>query len=235
MGRIWVMIVFVFSFTFSCFAQEEEEVEEMLYHNYPTKIPEKLSPVLEGDFKLPSPLQNKAFHNIAKGIADFNLMYQYPLFSNFLIGAGFKFQYFQFADFLTNNNFSNSGKLFNYAPYGRLSYIKFANPRLFWQLSVKGGYSYKKINSFSCSNAGEAQPKQEEFYLEPQMGIHIFVDESLSFSLVVANYIGFNNFNPSLMCLSSFGGFTAADSEGNYNVFGIGFGFTYFFNKKGSK
>jgi hypothetical protein len=37
------------------------------------------------------------------------------------------------------------------------------------------------------------------------------------------------------MCLDSFSGYDASDSVGNYNMLGIGFGFTYFFNKQGEK
>ena len=126
---------------------QEEVIEELEYHNYPTKIPEKLSPILEGDFKIPTPLNNKAFRKIANGIADANILFQYPLTKNLLLGGGFKYGYYQFIDFLTNNSFSNSGKLFSYSPYGRLSFLKFSNPRLFFQFSTKAGYSIMDFNS----------------------------------------------------------------------------------------
>lgn len=234
MAKFWVFISLFLLAGINVFSQEEV-IEEMEYHNYPTKIPEKLSPILEGDFKIPTTLNNKAFRKIANGIADANILFQYPVTKNVLIGAGFKYGYYQFVDFLTNNSFSNSGKLFSYSPYGRLSYLKFANPRCFFQFSSKVGYSIMKFNSFTCTNAGEKQPSQEFLFIEPQISVHIFVDESLSFSMGVSDYIGFKNFNPSVMCLDSFNGYEASDSEGNYNMLGIGFGFTYFFNKKGEK
>jgi hypothetical protein len=234
MAKIYFFILIFLSMSCQIFAQAEI-FEEMEYHNYPTKIPEKLSPIIEGDFKIPTPLYNKAFRKIANGIADANILFQYPITKSILLGAGFKYGYFQFVDFLTNNSFSNSGKLFSYSPYGRISYLKFSNPRLFFQLSVKAGTSLMQFNSFTCSNLGEKPRTQNSFFLEPQISAHIFVDESLSFSMAISNYIGFNSFNPSLMCLDSFSGYNASDSEGNYNVLGIGFGFTYFFNKKGEK
>lgn len=214
---------------------QEEVIEEMEYHNYPTKIPEKLSPILEGDFKIPTPISNRAFGKIANGIGDINLIFNYPIAKSFLIGAGFKFGYYQFIDFLTNNSFSNSGKLFCYSPYGKITYLKFSNPRLFFQFSSKFGYSFMDFNSYTCTTTGEPNSMQECFFIEPQLSAHIFVDESLSFSLAVSDYIGFNNFNSSLLCLESFPGYSAENSLGNYNILGIGFGFTYFFNKKGEK
>ncbi len=213
-------------------AQEEQLELEQTYQNYPTEIPEKLSPKLDGDFKLPTPLRNAAFSKICNGIADINIAFQYPLFGKVMLGAGFKWEYFQFADFITNNSFSNSGKLYNYAPFLQLTYLKFSTPRLFWDFSVKGGYAMMFFNSYTCANAGEPQPTQSSFYLVPQIGINLFVDESLSFSFLVSDIITFNNFNPSLMCLSSFAGLSTGDSNGKYHVLGIGFGFNYFFNKK---
>jgi hypothetical protein len=232
MARLFSVILFLFLAGTTVFSQEDV-LEELEYHNYPTKIPEKLSPILEGDFKIPAALNNTAFRKIGNGIADVNLLFQYPLTKNFLLGAGFKFGYYQFVDFITNNTFSNSGKLFSYSPFGRISFLKFANPRVFIQVSTKAGTSIMNFNSFTCTNNGEDGKVQRSFFIEPQVGVHIFVDESLSFSMVVSDYIAFNNFNPSLMCMESFGGFNPSDSEGNYNVLGIGFGFTYFFNKKG--
>lgn len=234
MARISLLILFFLLVGTKLFSQEEV-IEEVEYHNYPTAIPEKLSPMLEGDFKIPTPLANKAFRKIGNGIADANLSFQYPITRGILLGAGFKYGYYQFVDFLTNNSFSNSGKLFSYSPYGRISFLKFSTPRLFFQFNAKAGYSMMFFNSYTCTNAGEGAHQQNTFFIEPQVSAHIFVDESLSFYLGVANYIGFNDFNPSLMCLETFNGFQASDSAGNYNMLGIGFGFTYFFNKKGAK
>jgi hypothetical protein len=217
------------------FAQEENILEEQVYENYPTTIPDKLSSSIEGDFKIPTPLRNEAFDKIANGIADINLLYQYPVLKKFSVGLGFKYNYYQFRDFISNNTFANSGKLFNYAPFGRLSFIKFSNPRLFWQISAKAGYSFMQFNSYTCTAAGEKSHDQSTFFLEPQIGAHLFVDESLSFSLIVSNYFGFGNFNSGLMCLPNFAGLSEEDSIGNYSMLGIGFGFTYFFNKKALK
>ncbi len=228
-----VFLISFFLLTGTRVFAQEDVLEELEYHNYPTKIPEKLSPIIEGDFKIPAALNNKAFRKIGNGIADINILFQYPITKNILLGAGFKYGYYQFVDFISNNSFSNSGKLFSYSPYGRISFLKFASPRVFLQISSKAGTSIMDFNSFTCTNNGENGKIQRSFFIEPQIGVHIFVDESLSFSMVISDYIAFNDFNPSLMCMESFGGFSPTDSEGNYNVLGIGFGFTYFFNKKG--
>lgn len=227
------LFILLFS-VISCFASAQEELPELeqTYQNYPTEIPEKLSTKLDADFKLPAPLKNSAFHKICNGIADANVAFHFPIVDKLMIGAGFKWEYFQFTDFITNNSFSNSGKLYNYAPYLQLSYLKFSTPRLFWDFSVKTGYSMMDFNSYTCNIAGETQPTQNSFYIEPQIGINLFVDESLSFSFLVSDIITFAEFNPSLLCLSSFAGLNPNDSAGNYHVLGIGFGFNYFFNKK---
>jgi hypothetical protein len=228
-------ILILFLFPVYVMAQDETGVdEEMIIYNYPTTIPDKLSPMIEGDFKLPTPFYNKAFRKIANGIGDMNLHFQMPLFKGFMLGGGFKFGYYQFIDFINSNSFSNSGKLFIYSPYGKLSYIKFTTPRLFFQFSVKAGYSIMQFNSYTCTNSGEGTKGQNNIFIEPQLSANIFVDESLSFSVLMSNTTMFNNFNPSLLCLESFNGFSPEDSQGNYHIFGIGFGFTYFFNRKQS-
>jgi len=217
---------------FSVSAQEEEIIPE----EDPKK--EKVPDVrqnIKGDFKIPTPTYNKSFTKTVNGIADMSLHYNYPVFRYFTAGAGFKFTYLQINDFKTNVKTNANVKI--YTPFVRFGFEKFTRPKFFYGAHLKAGYASLNFFSNICDSLyGEkGGPKDKGLYLEPEISFYLMAGDNLAFGIQIAYNFIFDKYGPDNVCLPNFSGMTAADSEGNYQYFSLGFGFSASISKERKK
>lgn len=219
-------------FTFSVLAQEDEVI--------PEEVPDKIKvpdvrQTIKGDFKIPTPTYNKSFTKTVNGIADMSLHYNYPVFRYFTAGVGFKFTYLQINDFKTNVKTNASVKV--YTPFVRLGFEKFTRPKFFYGLHLKTGYSTLNFYSNICDSlyGDSGAPKDKGFYIEPEISFYLMASDNLAFGIQIAYNVIFDQYGPDNVCLPNFSGMSASDSQGNYQFFSLGFGFSASISKERKK
>lgn len=235
MRRLFLTGVFAV-FSVLLFAQESGGTNETPDQNHREIIPAYRMNI-KGDFKLPTPIRNKAFAKTIDGIADASISFNYPFLKYFHGAVGFRYSYFQINDLKINAK--TNANLQIYSPFVKLAYERYANSVFLYGLSLKAGYSYLNYYSSTCQQCDSTKtcmPRQQAFMIEPELSLTMMANDNLAFSFLLGYTVIFDHYSASNVCLSNFSGLTAKDSQGYYQYFCAGFGFTAFLGaEKNSK
>lgn len=217
-----LLIVVLLSLPFLAIAQEEEPA---------TPRKEKIPDIrygIKAAFKLPSPVANTAFQKTIDGIADANASFHYPFLRYFYGGLGYRYTYFQINDFQVNSTLNANIQV--HSPFAMLGFERFANSNFLYGLSFRSGYSFLDFFSNSCSGVSPDSKgeSQQSWFVEPELSLSMMAGENLCFSFVFSWTIIGAEYGPANVCLPNFSGLKAEDSQGNYQFYSAGFGFTVF-------
>lgn len=186
--------------------------------------------VIKGDFKLPTPIANKAFRGFLNGVTDIDLSYNYRLVNNLSFGAGFKYGFWDIdVNAFPSDKVTGKMKILN--PFGSISYVMQQNRQFFIEAGFKVGYNL--MNTSGTYNANSFNFDQTGINFEPKVGFYLQTpSELLAFGLTVNyNYIG-AGFSENNLEVDKIPGITAGSSNGNSQYFSIGFGFYTFLPNK---
>lgn len=191
---------------------------------------EDIDKSLKMDFKLPVPVSNESFTRLVNGISDISLSLQFPIAGNVCLGFGAKHNLYQINEF--NLPEHPRGDVQFWAGYLKLAYEQFVRPRVYYELSMKGGYTLQYFKSNICAINNENSVYTDGGVLiEPQAAVYMISKDNLSFGLIASFPIILNDFEPRHFCLDNFSGFAEDFSKGPYGSFVIGFGFSLYLNK----
>lgn len=230
----WIIIVVICFFSTGLFAQDPEKDPEVKPKVSREKAPDYHWNI-KGDFKLPTPVFNKAFAKTVGGVADASVSLHYPIQNKFHIGAGFRYTFFQINDLVINSK--TNANLQILSPFVRFSFEKFVTPNLTCGFGIRTGYSMLNFysNTFNQNDTLVCEPRQQSLFLEPEFTIGLMAGENLYFSFILSHNIIFSEYGSKNVCLPNFSGLSASDSKGNYQFFCAGFGFTVFLVKPNSQ
>jgi hypothetical protein len=205
----------------------QEEPVAPVEDTRPTKIPE-LRHSIKADFKLPTPLANFAFTKTVNGIADIAASWQYPVLRFIYLGAGYRYTYWEISDLQGNDKLAASTQF--HSPYAVVGYERFASPIFSYSFALKAGYSFMEFysNTFPSVNGKSKGPGQQAFWFSPEFTLGLMANDNLNFSMNVSYSLFTEEYTAADVGLTSFSGLAASDSEGFYQVFAIGFGFTVY-------
>jgi hypothetical protein len=183
------------------------------------------------DLTLPNSMSNKAFEDIMQGLVNASTYYQYTFKNGFNLGAGIRYAYFTINEFRVPEPVS--GGLHSGAAFLKLGWQKFFNETLALDFGVKAGYSQNYFLTNLNDSIGANPFQVNAIYAEPTLSLILMADERTSFRF----YLGYGMqdfvFLPSMLGLSTNGGYVGdkIKSKSGYLLFGFGFSF-YFSNKQ---
>jgi hypothetical protein len=186
--------------------------------------------VIKGDFKLPTPISNKAFRGVLNGVTDMDLSYNYRLTSDFAFGVGFKYGFWD----IDVNSFPSdkvTGKMTVLNPFISVSKIFKQNRQFFIETELKFGYN--SMNTIGTYNVNTFDYNQTGINFEPKIGLYLQTpSELLAFGLTINyNYIG-AGFSEQNLEVDKIPGIDAGTNNGNSQYFSVGFGFYTFLPNK---
>lgn len=186
--------------------------------------------VIKADFKLPTPIANKAFRSILNGVTDMDLSYNYRLANNFAFGAGCKYGFWDIdVNSFPSNKVTGKMKIIN--PFVSVSKVFQQNRQFFIETEFKVGYN--TMSTTGSFNSNSFNYNQTGINLEPKVGFYLQTpSELLSFGLTVNyNYIG-AGFSEKNLEVNKVPGIEAGTSSNNSQYFSVGFGFYTFLPNK---
>lgn len=182
------------------------------------------------DFKLPVAMANESFTRVVDGVSDISLSIQFPVYQTFSLGFGVKHNLFDLNEFNLPENIRGTVQFSS--AYAKIGHEQFVTERIFYEASIKGGYSYIDVKSESCSiNSGNDHHTTSGVLIEPQLSLYMISRGNLYFGLITSYSITLDEFQPDNLCLETFSGHAENFWQGNYGFFSIGFGFSVFLNK----
>jgi|TARA_R110000737_G_scaffold164641_2_gene192306 hypothetical protein len=179
---------------------------------------------------LPVNTTNKAFKGIMQGLVNGSTHFQYTLDNTLCFGLGVNYSYFTLNEFKVSEKIK--GGLQMGSLFAKLGQEKFHTSNFGTDIGIKAGYNFSVFNSDSLTSQGNRNEISRNFYIEPQVGIMLTMDENTSIKLAVGYVFQDFGFSPSLMGLSSNNGFDSANFNKITQYLTIGFGYTHYFKTR---
>jgi len=211
MGRKYLILFILISICGSLLAQND-----------------KLPISVRGEVKLPVALSNKPLKTYMDEIAVLDVSAQFPVFYDFYIGLGVNYLFGK-VDVIILPNYSNANFQF-FTPYLNLGMEKSVSENGFVNFGIKSGYALMNFKGDVCVNNFNKPPyKESAFFVEPQAGYYLKVEEKFVFGLIVSVSNYFHEFSPERICLNEFDeDVLQMDAKGITQFFNVGFGFSVF-------
>jgi hypothetical protein len=183
------------------------------------------------ELSLPNSMSNKAFEDIMQGLVNASTYYQYSFKNGLNLGAGVRYSYFTINEFRVPEPVS--GGLHSGAAFLKFGWQKFYNETLALDFGVKAGYNQNYFLTNLNDSIGVNPFQVNAIYAEPALGLILMADERTSYRFYLGYGIQDFVFLPSMLGLSTNGGYVGekVESKSGYLLFGFGFSF-YFSNKQ---
>jgi hypothetical protein len=183
------------------------------------------------ELSLPNTISNKAFEDIMQGLVNASTYYQYTFNSGINLGAGVRYAYFTINEFRVPEPVS--GGLHSGAAFLKFGWQKFFNETLALDIGIKAGYNQNYFVTNLNDSLGVNPFQLNTIYTEPALGLILMADERTSYRFYLGYGLQDFAFLPSMLGLSSSGGYVGdkVKSKSGYLLFGFGFSF-YFSNKQ---
>lgn len=187
---------------------------------------------LKVEVGLPATLEaatNKSFRDLMTGLLNASVAFQStPEFSRPVsYSGGLRYSLFNVNEF--RNNFDLSGNLHVFGAYGRVGSEQFYGD-LGVDYGIKIGYTrnYAMVNK--CIDETGRAGYSEAIMVEPNIAFNYRVDPNSAFTFFNLSYSFYTfPFEPRLVCMDDFPGFSESDWSGITTFLSIGFGYTYYF------
>lgn len=182
------------------------------------------------NFGLPVSIANESFKGIMQGLVNSSAHFQYTLKNALCIGAGINFTYFSLNEFKIAE--TNKGGIFMPSAFLKVGHEKFHTSNFGTDVGLKMGYTMNYFKSDSImANEGRAR-ELGSLYIEPNFGFMLTIDESTTIKLAIGYVVQNFGFRPSLLGLSTEGGFSPTNFDKITQYLTIGFGYTHYFKSK---
>lgn len=178
---------------------------------------------------LPNNTSNKAFRSIMQGLVILTPSYQYTFENSFAIGAGLRYGYFNVNEF--KNNASLTGGMHSMGAFLKIGQEKYFG-RFGLDYGIRMGYT---MNYFltNLNKANKGGPySNNSILIEPTISFALMATENSSFNFFMGYAIQNFKFRPNQVGLDYFSGISEEDNNKITSYFSIGFGYSYFFNRK---
>ncbi len=183
------------------------------------------------ELSLPNAMTNKAFEDMMQGLINASTYYQYTFKNGLNIGAGIRYSYFTINEFRVPEPVS--GGLHSGAAFFKFGWQKFFNETLAIDIGAKAGYNQNYFLTNMNDTLGVNPFQINSFYAEPAFSLILAADERTSYRFYLGYGIQDFVFLPSMLGLTTNGGYVGekVKSKSSYLLFGFGFSY-YFSNKK---
>jgi hypothetical protein len=182
------------------------------------------------NFGLPVSIANESFKGIMQGLINTSTHFQYTLKNALCFGVGINFTYFSLNEFKITE--TNKGGVFMPSAFLKVGHEKFHSSNFGTDIGLKMGYTMNYFKSDTII-ANEGKPRElGSFYLEPNFGFMLTIDESTTIKLAIGYVIQNFGFRPTLMGLGSNGAFNPQTFNKVTQYLTIGFGYTHYFKSK---
>lgn len=183
------------------------------------------------DLGLPSAQGNKPYKYIMQGLINASAYYQYTLPFGLNFGGGANLNYFTINEFRLPGLVK--GGITTVGGFGKLGYEKFFAPNVAMDFGVKFGYGYSySKNTKTMEKIGKAH-EFDALYIEPMVNLYLMADEKSGFSLSIGYVFKGMKFNETHLMVDEITGYEAKDFGSNTHFLLVGFGYTYYFGRKG--
>jgi hypothetical protein len=179
---------------------------------------------------LPVNTTNKPFKGIMQGLINASTHFQYTLDNTLCFGLGVNYTYFTLNEFKVTEKIKGGvqmGSLF-----AKVGQEKFHTSNFGTDVGIKAGYNFSFFNSDSLISQGNRYQTIGNFYIEPQVGIMLTMDENTTIKLAVGYVFQDFGFQPSYMGLSSNNGFDPSNFNRSTQYLTIGFGYAHYFKNR---
>lgn len=184
----------------------------------------KQMPTVQGMLILPTALNDPLFGRLTEPLGEFDLSAQFPLKSGLGAGGGASFMWWDLQE-RAFSQLSTIGESRRITWYGKLFYSHYTGRVTFYELSAKAGMSNWTWDCSTC----EQEVKQQGFHWGANAGYFVHATRNLAFGLTVGYEADAASFDPSVICLDAFPGYT--ERGGPYRFFTLGLGFSTRFEK----
>lgn len=182
------------------------------------------------NFGLPVNIANESFKGIMQGLINTSAHYQYTLENTLCFGAGVNFSYFTLNEFKIKE--TNKGAVYMPSAFLKVGSEKFHSPNFGTDIGLKVGYTMNYFKSDSII-ALEGKPRElGSLYIEPNFGFMLAIDQQTTIKFAIGYVIQDFGFRPTLMGLSSEGGFNPDGFDRLTQYLTIGFGYTHYIKSK---
>lgn len=190
----------------------------------------------KGSFKvdlcLPNTVANYAFDRVHNGLGDASVYYQYNVYEGLTIGGGVRYAYFMIDQFSVSNPIT--GGLHFPAGYLKVGFEKFSNDRFAYEWSLNSGYMMA-LSTNDSTDAKLGEPFIDQgIFIQPKLGMYVMAEQNSAFSLMFSYTWFLNNFRPDYHAQETFPGtgMKPPDWAGVTQFFSVGFGYSYYFNRR---
>ncbi len=192
-------------------------------------------PSIQFDARMPLNTGNPSFRATMDGIVYANVHGQLRLFNKVFGGIGAGIYFGRVDDVSLGQNMLSNGSMTAWIPHIQLSYEDAISENVMVGGYVKTGYAFAGFSSNYCNGSTNGWPTQQALMIEPGFTGMLIAQDNVAVSLKTGYSLIFADYGPAQLCLPFFSGFEDEDSEGIYQYFSIGFGFSLFLGKvKGS-
>lgn len=207
-----------FLFVLNCLAMHSTAQTTDVRHTYNLEL------------SLPNSVSNKAFQDIMQGLVNASTYYQYTFKNGLNLGAGIRYTYFTINEFRVPEPVS--GGLHSGAAFLKIGWQKFFNETLGLDVGIKTGYSQNYFLTNLNDSIGTNPLQINNVYAEPSLGLILMADERTSYRFYAGYGLQDFVFTPSLLGLSTNGGYVGDKVKSRSGYFLFGFGFTFYFSNK---
>lgn len=178
---------------------------------------------------LPSNTSNKAFRSIMQGLVILTPSYQYTFESSLALGAGLRYGFFNVNEFKNNANLSGG-------MHSVGAFIKVGQEKYFGKFGLdyglRMGYTFNYFLTNQNKFKNQNPYSNNSFLIEPTISFSLMATEKTSFNFFLAYGVQTFKFRPNQVGLDYFSGISKEDNNQITSYFTIGFGYSYFFDKK---
>ncbi len=182
------------------------------------------------ELSLPNAMTNKAYEDMMQGLVNASTYYQYTFKNGLNLGAGVRYSYFTINEFRVPEPVS--GGLHSGAAFVKFGWQKFLNETLAIDAGIKAGYNQNYFLTNLNDSLGVNPLQINSIYVEPAFSLILVADERTSYRFYLGYGVQDYKFLPSMLGLSTNGGYVGdkVKSKSSYLLFG--FGFSYYFSNK---
>jgi hypothetical protein len=182
------------------------------------------------ELSLPNAMTNKAFEDMMQGLLNASTYYQYTFKNGLNIGAGVRYSYFTINEFRVPDPVS--GGLHSGAAFVKFGWQKFFNETLAIDAGIKAGYNQNYFLTNLNDTLGVNPLQINAIYAEPSFSLILAADERTSYRFYLGYGIQDFAFLPSMLGLSTNGGYVGDKIKSKSSYLLFGFGFSYYFSNK---
>ena len=202
------------------------------------RAPELPRVAIRANIGIPKIVNSEMYRNSFSGILSGEAGITYKLFSNYIVGIGYNYNYFKAQRYFRENANINASMQLQ-GGFLKIGYDHFFSPTAFTTISLNMGYQngrYRGLMFAHDSLEGKYPTQFNNAYVEPMIGVYFIVDPDFAFGAHLSYSYNFEQYNPLYTGFNKFGFAKSVDKPKAYNdlsnkwgmgMITLGFGFYY--------